>query len=410
MARQTLDPDALVAEILITPDGRADPYPRYAALRETARVHRGGMGGMWFVTSYDLCRHVLRDGAYGKHPEGTMPGFGVEESADRSAYMTEFRRASMLFLDPPDHTRLRGLVHREFTPRRVDALRPGIRNLLEPILDRMADEGEVDVMEVLAFTLPVAVIGELVGVPEADREGFRSLVRASAALIEPGVTSEALEVAAAAQQTMRDYFRELIAEKKQRPGDDLLSALIAVEEDGDRLTETELIANIILLFAAGFETTTNLIGNGLWTLLGRPDELRRARSCNPGEMAGVVEEILRFESPVQLDARYVQRDTELDGHAIPAGDTVITFLGGANRDPQRFEDPDRFDPTRADNQPLSFGFGIHHCLGAQLARAEGQEVFSALLTRFPTLEHAEREPRWRPGITLRGLEQLRVRV
>ena len=410
MAHQTLDPDALIAEVLITPEGRADPYPRYAALREVAPVHQGGAGGMWFVTSYELCRHVLRDGAYGKHPAGTMPGFGVEESPDRSEYMTEFRRASMLFLDPPDHTRLRGLVHREFTPKRVDALRPGIRSLLAPILDRMADEGEVDVMEVLAFTLPVAVIGELVGVPEADREGFRSLVRASAALIEPGVSAEALDKAAAAQQTMRDYFRELIAEKKQRPGDDLLSALIAVEADGDRLTETELIANVILLFAAGFETTTNLIGNGVWTLLGRPDQVTRARGLDPTGMAGVVEEILRFESPVQLDARYVQRDTKLAGHSVPAGDTVITFLGGANRDEHRFEHPDRFDPTRPDNQPLSFGFGIHHCLGAQLARAEGQEVFSALLNRFPTLELAETEPHWRPGITLRGLERLRIQV
>jgi cytochrome P450 len=410
MTQSVQEPDALLAEILLSEEGRADPYPRYAALREVAPVHRTEALGVWFVTSYELCRHVLRDGAFGKHPAGTMPGFGFAEDADRSQYMTEFRRASMLFLDPPDHTRLRGLVNREFTPKRVDGLRLGIRRMLTPILDRMAEERVIDVMDVLAFRLPVAVIGELVGVPEADRESFRPLVRASTALIEPGVTGEALDAAAAAQQTMRNYFRALVDEKRRRPGDDLLSALIAVEADGDRLSETELIANVILLFAAGFETTTNLIGNGLWTLLTRPDQLGQARAMSPAEMTGLVEEVLRFESPVQLDARYVQRDTEIGGAQLAAGETVITLLGAANRDPGRFSSPDRVEPPPGDNQPLSFGFGIHHCLGAQLARAEGQEVFTALLERFPNIEARDASPQWRGGITLRGLEHLTVDV
>jgi cytochrome P450 len=402
------DPDALVFEVLATPEGRRDPYPRYRALRESAPIHRSALGHLWYLTRYEDTRFVLRDPRFGKHPDGAMPGFGVED-ADRSAYMANFRRASMLFLDPPDHTRLRGLVSREFTPRRVDALRPRIRELLGPMLDRMADERDTDVMQVLAFSLPVAVIGELVGVPERDRESFRTLVRATAALIEPAIAPDALERAAAAQDTMRDYFRGLIADRRRKPADDLLSALIEAEEHGDRLTEDEVVANTILLFAAGFETTTNLIGNGLLTLLRNPDQLAALRDQN-ADFVSAVEEILRFESPVQLDARYVQVPVDLDGHRIAAGDTVITFLGAANRDPSRFEEPDRFEIGRPDNQPLSFGFGIHHCLGAQLARAEGQEVFQTLMRRFRTIELIDDGPAWRPGITLRGLEHLHVRV
>jgi cytochrome P450 len=408
MAGTLTDPDALVFEILATPEGRRDPYPRYHALREAAPIHRSALGNLWYLSRYDDTRFVLRDPRFGKHPEGSMPGFGVDD-ADRSEYMANFRRSSMLFLDPPDHTRLRGLVSREFTPRRVDALRPRIRALLQPMLDRMADEQDTDVMQVLAFSLPVAVIGELVGVPESDRESFRPLVRATAALIEPSIAVDALERAASAQETMRDYFRNLITEKRHNPTDDLLSALIDAEEHGDRLSEEEVVANTILLFAAGFETTTNLIGNGLVTLLRNPDQLTALRDQS-ADYTAAVEEILRFESPVQLDARYVQVPVDLDGNRIAAGDTVITFLGAANRDPAHFSEPDRFDIHRPDNQPLSFGFGIHHCLGAQLARAEGQEVFSALTSRFPNIDLLEDEPAWRPGITLRGLEHLRVRV
>jgi cytochrome P450 len=400
------DPDALVYELLATPEGRGDPYPRYAALRHTAPVHRSG--NLWFLTRYDDVRFVLRDPRFGKHPEGTMPAFGADDT-DRSPYLQEFRRSSMLFVDPPDHTRLRSLVSRAFTPRRVDALRPRIRVLLGPLLDRMAEERESDVMEVLAFTLPVAVIGEMVGVPETDRDAFRPLVRASAALIEPGTTADGLERAAAAQEQMRTYFLDLIEARRRRPSDDLLSALIEAEEHGSRLTPEEVVANTILLFAAGFETTTNLIGNGLWTLLRHPDQLARLRE--EAHAAGAaVEEVLRYESPVQIDARHVHVPAELGPHQLDAGDTVITFLGAANRDPQRFRAPDRFDIDRVDNQPLSFGFGIHHCIGAQLARAEGQEVFKDLLARFPRLELREDVPAWRPGITLRGLERLRVRV
>lgn len=400
--------DALVFEVLTTPEGRADPYPRYRALREASPIHRSALGGLWYLTRYEDTRFALRDPRFGKHPEGTATPFGVDD-ADRTAYMTEFRRSSMLFLDPPDHTRLRSLVSRGFTPRRVDALRPRIRDLLAPLLDRMADEGETDVMEVLAFALPVAVIGELVGVPATDREEFRPLVRASAALIEPGASTETLEQAAGAQRQMRGYFRDLIEERRRRPADDLLSTLIEAEEQGDRLTADEVVANTILLFAAGFETTTNLIGNGLWTLLAHPDQLARLRS-DPTRALAAVEEILRFESPVQLDARYVQVPVEIDGRELKAGDTVIMFLGAANRDPDRFDDPDTFAIDREDNQPLSFGFGIHHCLGAQLARAEGQEVFREILHRFPAIELCESAPAWRPGITLRGLEHLRVSV
>lgn len=408
MSEVLAGPDELVVEIMATPEGRRDPYPRYQRLREAAPVHRSALGGVWFLSRYDDCRFVLRDNAFGKHPDGLPPLFGADRS-DVADAVVGFRGASMLTLNPPAHTRLRGLVSREFTPRRVDALRPDIQRLLAPLLDRMAADGETDAMDALAFRLPIAVIGELVGVPQEHREQFRSLVRATAALIEPFVSPDEVQRAVNAQQEMVEYFLTLIAHKRRDPGPDLLSALIAVEAEGDRLNEDELVANTILLFAAGFETTTNLIGNGLLTLLRQPDQLARLRA-NPSLIPAAVEEILRYESPVQLDARYVFDDMEIGGHRLPAGDTVITFLGAANRDPDQFDEADHFDISRAATPPLSFGSGIHHCLGAYLARAEGQEVFGALLSRFSSIELLDPDAHWRPGLTLRGLERLDVRV
>jgi cytochrome P450 len=314
----------------------------------------------------------------------------------------------MLRMNPPDHTRMRGLVAREFTPKRVEALRPAIVAMVDDILDRLGEAGGGDVMDVLAFPLPVKVIGELLGVPEADRDQFRWIVRDAAAALEPMVDRATVQRAERASEEMNRYFRALIADRRNAPTDDLIGALIHLRDDDDRLTEDELVSTIVLVFAAGFETTTNLIGNGLMSLLRNPDELARLRE-DRSLLAGAVEEMLRYESSVQLDARTALEDADVAGHRVEAGQVVLTLLGAANRDPHRYADPDRFDVGRTGQQHLSFAAGIHYCLGAPLARLEGEIVFDRLLDRFATID-ADPTPKWRPSLTLRGLETLPVAV
>ena len=418
--------DRLTLELLLDPGTRAVPYDHYLRLRDLAPVHRAGFGPLWFCTGYDACREVLRDPRT-VQPSTVLPGDPDPDEdpagADAGPGIFGNRRRrpedpvtsrSLLRLNPPDHTRLRGLVSRGFTPRRVEGLRPAIEAMTDDLLDDLAAAGECDVLDVLGFPLPVRVIGELVGVPAEDRDDFRSLVRAGATSLEPDCTDEELAAAARAGATMQAYFRDLIAERRRAPADDLTSALVAVQEESAaegeaRLTDDEMIATLILIFAAGFETTTNLIGNGLVTLLQHPDELERLRR-DPSLAPAAVEEILRYQAPVQMDARRAAEDLEVAGHHVAAGEWVMTFLGAANRDPARFEDPERFHIVERDTPVLSFATGIHYCLGASLARLEGQVVFPRLLERFGTLELLDREPRWRATFVLRGLERLPVRL
>jgi len=397
--------DDIVMSLMATPEGRRNPYPHYDQLRALAPVARSGIGGLWFLTGFDDCHNVLRDQRFGKGdpdaPLTLLPG-----AAPRRRL--RFAGKTMLLVDPPDHTRLRGLVSREFTPRRVERLREGVERMCDEILDDIADAGEVDLMDTLAFPLPVRVIGELLGVPEEDRDAFRPLVLAAAKSIEPDMTEEEFAAADAAGQQQADYFTRLIADRTADPEDDLLSALIAVRDGTDRLDEEELIATAILLFAAGFETTTNLVGNGIVTLLQHPDQLDLLRR-DPSLLASAVDEILRVESPVQLDLRIAFDDVDLADQRIQAGDAVVTMLGAANRDPAKIPEPDRFDITRGDVPLMSFATGIHYCLGANLARMEGRVVLQRLLDRFNTIELVDEEPAWRDRLTLRGLDHLNVR-
>jgi len=407
--------DNLVLRIMLSPEGRADPYPLYRELREIEPVHRSGMGPAWFLTRYEDCRAMLRDNRFGKSEPGSDEGMAaffssVGPVAEETA-MTQ--RRSMLSLNPPDHTRLRGLVSRGFTPKRINDLRPAIESMTDQVIEHLVDQaavngGEVEVLSTLGFPLPVKVIGELVGVPAADRDRFRPLVRTVAAALEPGTTPEMFRASMEAAAELQDYFRHLIAVRTDEPQDDLTSALIASREDDDRLTEDEMIATLILIFAAGFETTTNLIGNGLLTLLQHPDQLARLRA-NPSLLHVAVEEVLRFQSPVQADGRRALEPASVAGHAVDEGDWVITFLGAANRDPLVWEDPERFDLRERDTPIMSFASGIHYCLGASLARLEGEVVFGKLLEAFASIELAE-EPTWRNTLILRGLEELKVRL
>ncbi len=402
----TVDADTLVVELVATPEGRADPYSRYAALRSHAPVHRSAIG-FWVLSRYADCQRVLRDPSVGKDFSGAARALGLSEA--QQAEQAAFRDAhsNMLFADPPDHTRLRGLATRAFTPRTVEALREQIVALVDGLIDDFGT-GQVDVMDALAFPLPVTVIGEMLGVPAEDRAQFRPLVRASTAVLELAVSPEDLAGATAARATMEKYFAGLVAERRARPREDLLTELIEAEDKGDQLSEGELISTAILLFAAGFETTTNLIGNAVLALLRHPDELARLRD-DRGLLRSGVEELLRYDSPVQITARTAYDGIAVGGHDIEPGATVLLLLGAANRDPERFADPDRLDVGRADGTPVSFGTGIHYCLGAALARMEAHIVLDRLLERFATWELVGEQPGHRDSLTLRGLVDLPVR-
>jgi cytochrome P450 len=405
-------PTTLAFELIAgVPDVVVDPYPHYRALREQAPVHRIELptgDTLWILTRYDDCKAVLAHHAFGKDDNQVRRAAGILGQELPELDLQRVR--PMLFLNPPDHTRIRGLVSRAFTPRRVETLRGRIDELVRETLDDLGDGDEFELLDRLGFPLPVAVIGELVGVPRADWPRFRALVRTASASLELNADAEVLLAADGAFREMSEYFDHLVAVRRADPHDDLLSALIAVEDDGDTIAHDEIIANVILLFAAGFETTTNLIGNGVVALGQHPDQLAALRA-DRSLLPGAVEEVLRFDSPVQLDGRTALADGELpDGTPVAAGETALTLLGAANRDPARFDRPDDFEVGRADNAPLSFAWGIHHCLGAGLARLEGQCVFGGLLDRFGSWDLLDDPPRWRRSLTLRGLDALHVRL
>lgn len=411
-----LRPDDALAALFLTPEGVADPAPLYRHLRTTAPIHRSGTGAI-FLTRFDDCDRVLRDNRFGKAQDsrssgGLIPDGDEGAAAFRQAQLQrmkdERRAASMLFLDPPHHTRQRRLVSRAFTPRRVEALRASIGALADRAVDELVAAGGGDLLEVVAFPLPVAVIGTLVGVPEEDWPQFRARITAGTAGIEPGASLADLQRAERANDETVAYFQALVRERRRHPGDDLLSGLIAVEEAGDNLSEGEVVAVAILLFAAGFETTTNLIGNGMGALLTHPAEAERLWG-EAGLIPSAVDEMLRWDSPVQVDVRRALVLADIGGDAVEEGQAVVTLLGAANRDPDHFFDPDRFDITRADGPPLSFASGIHHCLGANLARAEGQEVFRALRERCRTITTDTPLVR-RQRMTLRGYQAVPVTV
>jgi cytochrome P450 len=403
----TLDrADEVLHRLLGTEEGRQDPYPHYRELRQIAPFYKSGLDGLWYASRYDDCKAVLVDPRCGRSQGRLLNRHGTNPAMNER--FVRRMRHTMLLQNPPEHTRLRGLVSRAFTPRRVAELRPRIVELLDPLLDHMAEAREVDVMKVLAFRLPVAVIGELVGVPPEDREQFREVGRTLQAASEPDAPPELLAAADRAAEHQEAYFFELVARRRAEPTGDLLSALIELRDAGGPLSEEEMVATARLLFGAGFVTTTNLIGNGLLTFFRHPGEMRRLWE-NPELATTAVDEILRYESPIQSNGRTVFETMEVAGQRLEPGDSVITLVGGANRDPLRFTDPERFDIGRREEMPLSFGWGIHHCLGAPLARLEGQVVFSRFVDRFASMELAGPEPRWNTSF-LRGLDTLPVRV
>ena len=385
------------------PEFVADPYPMYHRLRAEDPVHHSPLG-FWVLTRYPDVMAMLRDPRLIKEPIAAFvaarfgmavpPGLGL----------------SMLDRDPPDHTRLRGLVSKAFTPRALEKLRPGIQQIVDGLLDEAAGRGSMDLIEEFAYPLPVRVICEMLGVPVQDHERFKAwgldIARGLDAIMLPP-DSPVGQRSVSGRRALAEYFRGLIAERRAAPREDMLSALIAAEEAGDKLNEEELLATCILLLVAGHETTVNLIGNGTLALLRHPDQLRKLRE-SPGLIGTAVEELLRFDGPVQRTARIPSEDITIGGQTIGKGEMVMPFLGAADRDPTQFPDPDRLDISRTDNRHIAFGMGIHFCLGAPLARMEGQIAINTLLARLPKLALATDRPQFRQSLTLRGLQALPV--
>ena len=385
----------------------ADPYPVFRKLRESAPVWRSPFGRT-FLTRYEDASLLLRDRRLGKDytdAEALIRRFGP--TAMREPAVIELSHM-MLMRDPPDHTRLRGLVTKVFTARKIEEMRPGIQAITDRLLDKVAASGSMDAIRDLAFPLPVLVICELLGIPEADRARFVTATASGAALLNPvPPTREELDRANEGTLASAAYFEGLFEQRRRNPRDDLLTLLVQAEEAGDHLTTEELRANTSLLFAAGHETTVNLIGNGIWSLL-RDGSQWAALRDDPALIPNAIEEILRFESPVQAVARTVAEPIAFGAETFAKGDLIVALIGAANRDPEVFPDPDRLDVTRKRLKPLSFGGGIHFCIGAQLARIEAEVVFSTLLRRMPDLRLADATPRWRESFTLRGLTNLPV--
>lgn len=390
----------------LAPEFIRNPYPYYERLRTMDPMHLNAHG------AYVASRHaevslVLRDKRFGKDfVERTVRRYGpkiMEEPAFRS--MSHW----MLQQDAPDHTRLRGLVVKAFTARRVEDMRPRIQTIVDETLDRIIPQGKMDLIEDFAFRLPVTIICDMLGIPEEHREAFYSGSRDGGRLLDPvPMSPEEIKQANAGNVMAAMYFHQLFELRRKQPGDDLTTQLVQAEEDGQKLTNEELTANIILLFGAGHETTVNLIGNGLLALFRNPDQLALLKA-DPSLITNAIEEFLRYDSSVQLTGRVALDDIEdLGGKRIPKGEGVLCLLGSANHDPAVYPDqPEKLDIRRPNVKPLSFGGGIHFCLGAQLARIEAEIAISTLLRRIPDLRLDDAEnPEWRPTFVLRGLKRL----
>jgi cytochrome P450 len=415
MAGQDLTTDDTTSEALppaldpFEPGFFDDPYPQYARSRERASAHRTNNGVMAF--GYDQCFAVLRapgTSVDDRNATGPMPFPEPELPPERQ----ERGRHAILNLDPPDHTRLRRLVSSAFTVRRVEQLRDRVRQLVAELLDEAAEtaaDGEpVDLIARLAFPLPFQVITDLLGMPPGNRDQLRAWAHDMVLFLEPLTTPDELEVALASSEHMEAHLRDAIEWKRRNMADDLLSAMIAAEEAGDRMSPAELVDQVRLFYIAGHETTVNLIGNGTLALLRHRDQLERL-AADPDLDANAVDELLRYDSPVQMSRRIMLTDLEVGGETAAAGDLVLTVLGSANRDPGKWgPTADDLDIGRAGaGAHLSFGSGIHHCLGAALARLEGAEAVPALVRRFPGMELAG-EPRRNGRVILRGLDHLPV--
>ncbi|MFB7411653.1 cytochrome P450 [Streptomyces sp. NPDC056202] len=398
---------------LFTWEFASDPYPAYAWLREHAPVHRTTLPSgveAWLVTRYGDARQALADQRLSKNPahhdESPHAKGKTGIPGERKAELM----THLLNIDPPDHTRLRRLVSKAFTPRRVAEFTPRVQELTDRLIDAFVEKGSADLIHEFAFPLPIYAICDLLGVPEEDQDDFRDW---AGMMIRHGGGPRG--GVARSVKKMRGYLAELIHRKREEPGEDLISGLIKASDHGEHLTENEAAAMAFILLFAGFETTVNLIGNGMYQLLRHPEQRELLQASVAAGETGLletgIEELLRYDGPVEMATwRYATEPLSIGGQDIPAGDPVLVVLAAADRDPERFDGPDVLDLARRDNQHLGYGHGIHYCLGAPLARLEGQTALATLLTRLPDLRLAAdpEELRWRGGLIMRGLRTLPV--
>lgn len=392
----------------LAPGALANPYPMYKALREEAPWYWSEMFEAWILTRYEDVDAVLNHPRFSAD-RGQAKGRMAEMMRQRQSedFGIFSRVQTMLTSDPPAHTRLRKLVSKAFTPRAVENLRPRIQDIVDELLGQIPDTSEFDLVEELAYPMPVIVIAEMLGVPANDRARFKHWSDTVVATL--GGPFTAPDVMAAAQQSLQElaaYMHEFIGERRASPREDLISGLVAAEERGDVLSEDEILATTILLLIAGNETTTNLISNSVYTLLSHRDQWDILRE-EPDVMPSAVEELLRFCGPVQLTGRVAMEDLELNGHKVEQGVPCTTLLGAANRDPSKFPDPDRFDVRRNPKEHVGLGDGIHFCLGAPLARAEASIAIGTMIQRFPDLQ-LRVEPEWGGNFIIRGIKKLVV--
>lgn len=395
---------------IASPEFKADPFPYYARLRAEAPVLRMTLlakEAAWLVTRYDDVATVLKDERFVKDPMNALtPIQAGNRPWFRKLPLFKSMQRNMVNLDPPDHTRLRALVGKAFTPRLIEQLRQRVQTLTDELLDNVQDRGRMDVIRDYALPLPATIIAEMLGVPVEDRHRFH---RWSNAMMTISSNWRMLKAVLNVSAFMR-YIRRIIKKRRADPQDDLVSALAQAEEAGDKLSEDELVAMVILLLVAGHETTVNLIGNGMFALLQHSDQMEKLQ-YDPELIKSAVEELLRFTSPVDMATeRYARHDAMLAGVTIPRGELVFAVIASANRDEGQFVNPDALNITREPNKHLTFGLGNHFCLGASLARMEGQIAISTLLRRIPNLRLtvAPKVLRWRRGLIIRGLESLPV--
>ncbi len=372
-----------------------NPYPNYVKLRETDPVHYSPLIGNYAVSRYEDVDAVLRDWKTYSSARGNTTASGE---------VTGF-----LSLDPPDHTRLRGLVNRAFTPRQIAKMEAHVRDTAHALLDEVDGQGEFDLMANLAALLPTVVIAEMIGVPTEDRQQFKDWSDIFARVLEPNVSSDEAQRIDATGEIFDAYFAEAIERRRTDPQDDLIQRLIDAREEGDTLTSREIVVTLRLLLVAGNETTTNLIGNGLRALLQHPDQFQLLRE-QPELLDNALEELLRYDAPVQVNGRTTTQTVQLGNRTLPAGSRMTLIIGSANRDPEVFHDPETLDITREDTGNISFGRGIHYCIGAPLARLEGKIAFEVLLERFDDIQFGTQLPQYKPNVVLRGLHDFPIRV
>ena len=396
-------------QYILTPSFLADPYPFYHQLRAEAPVYWSERLQAWLLTRYAEVMSALHDPRLNSGDRITailsqLPETVRAEMQPLADHLTQW----VAFTDPPDHTRLRTLVGKAFTPRTIAKLRPQVQALVDELLDVVQGAGHMDVIRDFAFPLPATVISQMLGIPRQDHGRFRKWSNDIAGFVSAGGIN--IEVARQAQQSvleLADYFQGIVTQRRRQPQDDLISALVAVEEQGDKLSEAELFSMFVQLFFAGHETTMGLIGNGLLALFRHPDQRHKLQD-QPSLIASAVEEFLRYDTSIQRQARVASEDIEIDGHLIRRGQYILLFIAAANRDPAQFPEPDRLDITRQENRHLSFGYGIHFCIGGPLARLEGQIALDTLLRRMPNLQLAGETLAWEPLLALRKLKALPV--